>query len=222
MSTPTFTHFTFDCYGTLIDWRRGIEEGLGGLLRRKGLSQRVKIFPVYMKLEASEEGRYKSYRSILKDTAVRVGRQFSIEVTATEAADFANSVAHWTPFEDSVQTLRELGKRDRVRVILSNVDKDILRETIAKNSLLVDGYITAEDVGSYKPGFGHWLKFLESYRVPKEKTLHVAGSVYHDIVPAKELGFKTAWINRYAEANEARADPDFVLRDLRSLLELPI
>ena len=31
---------------------------------------------------------------------------------------------------------------------------------------------------------------------PKEKILHVAESVYHDIIPAKKLGLKTVWLYR--------------------------
>jgi FMN phosphatase YigB (HAD superfamily) len=51
-----FTHLTFDCYGTLVDWRKGIETHLGELLRKNGLPSGVRVFPIYVKLEAEEEG----------------------------------------------------------------------------------------------------------------------------------------------------------------------
>ena len=47
-----FTHLTFDCYGTLVDWRKGIETNLGELLRKNGLPSGVSVFPLYVKLEA--------------------------------------------------------------------------------------------------------------------------------------------------------------------------
>jgi 2-haloalkanoic acid dehalogenase type II len=216
-----FSHITFDCYGTLIDWRKGIEERLGALLRQKGLTQGTRIFPLYVTLEAAEEGSYESYREVLKNTALRVGEQLSIEVSAEEATEFANSVAYWSPFSDTVETLRELGRVGYKRVILSNIDKDILEDTISRNGLEVDDFITADEVKSYKPAFGHWLRFLEGDGITKQRTVHVAGSVYHDIIPAKKLGFTTVWVNRYSEGNPAGTLPDFMLSDLRSLLSLP-
>jgi FMN phosphatase YigB (HAD superfamily) len=114
-----------------------------------------------------------------------------------------------------------LGKLGYKRVILSNIDRGTLKETIRKNSLDVDGYITAEDVGSYKPSFGHWNRFYEMYKVSKERTLHVAQSIYHDIIPCSKLAISTAWINRYSETNPLSVNPTYVFDDLRSLLTLP-
>ena len=34
--------------------------------------------------------------------------------------------------------------------------------------------------------------------VPKDRVLHVAQSLYHDHVPAKQLGLSTIWVNRRA------------------------
>lgn len=116
--------------------------------------------------------------------------------------------------------MKELGRRGCKRVILSNIDRDILKETILQNSLDVDGYITAEDVGSYKPSFGHWTRFFEVYKANKETTLHVAQSIYHDIIPCSKLAISTAWINRYSEANPPGINPTCVFRDLRSLMQL--
>jgi 2-haloacid dehalogenase len=215
-----FTHLTFDCYGTLIDWRKGIETYLGELLRNNGLPSGVRVFPLYVKLEAEEEGQYKSYREVLKDTAVKVAEHLKVSIAEREANTFAASVPLWPPFGDTVVSLKELGKRGYKRVILSNIDKDILKETILRNSLDVDGYITAEDVGSYKPSPGHWNRFFDAYKTRKETTLHVAQSIFHDIIPCSKLDISTAWINRYNEATPPAVNPTFVLGDLKSLMKL--
>ncbi len=181
-----FQYLTFDCYGTLIDWKKGIEAHLGELLRKNGVVPKKKIFPIYVKFEAEE---------------------------------FAESVPYWTPFSDTTETLKELGRRGYKRVILSNVDRDLLRETILRNGLEVDGFITAEDVGSYKPAVGHWNAFLERYKASKESTLHIAQSLYHDVLPATKLGFDVAWINRYGEGNGGLS-PNYAFNDLKSLLTI--
>ena len=215
-----FTHLTFDCYGTLIDWRKGIETHLGELLRRNRLPSGVSVFPLYLKFEAEEEGQYKSYKGVLRDTAIKVAKHLMVSITENEAKMFAASVPSWPPFSDTMESLKELGRRGYKRVILSNIDRDLLKETILQNSLDIDGYITAEDVGSYKPSLGHWNRFFEAYKASKETTLHVAQSIYHDIIPCSELAISTAWINRYSEANPPEVNPTYVFRDLRSLIKL--
>lgn len=215
-----FTHLTFDCYGTLIDWRKGIEVNLGELLRRNGLPSGVNVFPIYLRFEADEEAQYKSYKAVLRDTSIKVAEHLNVSITEKDAEAFAASVPSWPPFSDTRETLKELGKRGYNRVILSNIDRDLLKETIRQNNLDVDGYITAEDVGSYKPSLGHWSRFFEVYKASKETTLHVAQSIYHDIVPCSKLGISTAWINRYSEANPANINPSHIFKDLQSLLKL--
>ena len=214
-----FQYLTFDCYGTLIDWRKGIEAHLGELLRKNGVVPKKKIFPIYVKFEAEEESDSKPYREVLKNTAMRIARHFEMSVPEEQAKEFAESVPYWTPFSDTIETLKELGRRGYERVILSNVDRDLLRETIQRNGLEVDGFITAEDVRSYKPAVGHWNAFLERYRASKESTLHIAQSLYHDVLPATKLGFDVAWINRYGEGNEG-ASPKYAFNDLKSLLRI--
>jgi len=217
---PRFTHITFDCYGTLIDWRDGVDRSLGGLLRKKGLHPDTSVHPIYVKLEAEQEGQYKSYEKILHDTAVAVARHFDLPITNAEAQEFAEGIRSWKPFADTVRSLKILGERGYKRVILSNVDRDLLRETINQNDLEVDGYITAEDVGSYKPTLGHWKRFFDEYRVTKRETVHVAQSVFHDIIPSTEIGLANVWINRYGEAKPAGVNPTWVMPGLAELLGL--
>jgi len=214
-----FTHLTFDCYGTLIDWRNGIETHLGNLLRRNGLTSTTPVYPVYVKFEAEEEGDYKSYKEIVKDTALKVGGHLGIRITEPDARRFAASIPSWRPFEDTVECLKELGRTGHKRVILSNIDRDLLKETVVQNGLDVDGFITAEDVGSYKPFLGHWNRFFDEYKVSRDATLHVAQSMYHDITPTSKLGLANAWINRYSDSKPTGINPTYVFSDLRGLVK---
>jgi len=214
-----FTYLTFDCYGTLIDWRNGIESHLGELLRKNGLAPAAKVYPIYLKVEAEEEGNYRPYRDILTDSALRAAEHFRISITREEARSFAASVPSWTPFVDTVESLRQIGEKGYRRVILSNVDRDLLNGTINQNHLEVDGYVTAEDVGSYKPALGHWNRFFDEYKAAKDRTLHVAQSIYHDIRPAGRIGIATAWINRYSDAKPSDVNPTYFVPDLTALLK---
>jgi len=213
-----FTHLTFDCYGTLIDWRNGLESNLGGLLKRKGLPRDERVYSIYVKLEAEQEGKYRPYKEIMHDTAVSVADHFHISITDEEATQFAESISTWPPFPDTVASLRKMGERGFKRVILSNIDRDLLEKTVTQKSLAIDGHVTAEDVGSYKPSTAHWMRFFEKYKVSKDKTLHVAQSIYHDIFPCNELGLACAWINRYGDVKPPEVNPTFTYPNLSDLL----
>jgi 2-haloalkanoic acid dehalogenase type II len=126
----------------------------------------------------------------------------------------------WPAFSDTRSTLNELGLRGYRRIILSNVDRALLEETIEESGLDVDGYITAEDVRSYKPRKDHWLELLRRYDVSKDDVVHIAGSLYHDIIPASELGFKTIWVNRYGERQGPEAKPAISVRNLSEVLDI--
>lgn len=211
---------TFDCYGTLIDWRTGIDQTLGRTLRSQGYAGARSVFSVYDEAEREAEGRYAPYREVLTSAASRAARQLGVALTAASAMEFAESLPTWPPFPDTVGVLRELGRRGVSRFVLSNVDRDLLEETVRRNGLEIDGVVTADDVRSYKPAVGHWLRFFGDHPVDRDAVLHVAQSLFHDIVPAERLGLRTVWVNRYQEVRPASVRPTYTTRDLRGLLEL--
>jgi 2-haloacid dehalogenase/putative hydrolase of the HAD superfamily len=59
--------------------------------------------------------------------------------------------------------------------------------------------VTAEDVGSYKPGLAHFERAIaefESAVFARGEILHVAQSKHHDMVPGRAMGLTTVWVNR--------------------------
>ena len=80
--------------------------------------------------------------------------------------------------------------------------------------------ITAKDAGSYKPAYGHWETLFERDDVNKERHVHVAASMFHDIAPAAQLGVPAVWINRLGEASDLpRAGELKTLSSLADLLD---
>jgi 2-haloacid dehalogenase len=83
--------------------------------------------------------------------------------------------------------------------------------------------ITAQQVRSYKPSVNNFNRALERIGAPKDKVLHVAQSLFHDIVPAKALGLSAVWINRrygkegFGATPPAQAQPDLIVPDLKTL-----
>lgn len=211
---------TFDCYGTLIDWHAGVEQTLGPALRAHGYSGSGRIFPAYEESEKAVERAYRPYREVLASSAIRTAEKLGVSLPATEAKKFAEGLPAWPAFPDTASVLHELGRQGVRRYILSNVDRDLLQETIRRNHFEVDGIVTAEDVQSYKPAPGHWIRFLQDHPGEEAGLLHVANSLFHDIVPANGLGWRTVWVNRYGEPLPVDIQPAYTIRDLRGLLGL--
>lgn len=192
---------SFDCYGTLIDWEAGIAAVLRKWADKNNLQMtNEELLTAYSDHEAKAEVEFPSslYSEILAKSIRALGEELNVPVTDSEAEEFGNSVPEWPAFPDSSEALARLAKHYKL-IILSNVH----REGFAGSNKRLKGdfaaIVTAQDVGSYKPSLRNFAaldKAIEDLGVPREKLLHVAQSLFHDHVPAKEVGLPTVWINR--------------------------
>jgi 2-haloacid dehalogenase len=204
MDWPGFEWLSFDCYGTLIDWETGILDYLQPLLRAKGCAvSDAQILNLYSEFEPREQsGPYRSYREVLAAVMRAFAAEFKIELTAAEANGLADSISDWKPFPDTVQGLRDLRSRYRL-AILSNIDDDLFARTAKQLVVPFDLVVTAQQVRSYKPSRRNFESLLERTCVSREKLLHAAESLYHDVAPARELGIATVWVNRRQDKRAA-------------------
>jgi len=201
---------TFDCYGTLIDWERGITDALLPLLRAP--IDRDELARRYIAVEAEVEAEsYRSYRAVLDEA----GRRLLTSLGSDEPSPLPASVASWQPFPEVPAALAELRERGRKIAILSNVDRDLIADSITHLRIEPDLLVTAQDCGSYKPAFGHWRVFTEWSGAGTDVTVHVGASQYHDMRPAAELGYRTVFVDRHGETLVTA--PMRVIPDLASL-----
>ncbi len=195
-----FDVITFDCYGTLIDWNRGIRAAFAAAAERSGITMDpVAALAAYHTVEPEVQAAdYRPYRDVLAETARRAAASIGWPMDDATAAFFASSLPDWPPFDDTNPAL------DRLRVagyrlgILSNVDDDLLAATITHFSAPISLIVTAQQVGSYKPAAGHFVAARE--RIGGLRWLHAAQSHFHDVVPAARLGLPVVWVNRLREA----------------------
>jgi 2-haloacid dehalogenase len=222
-----FTHLTFDCYGTIIDWESGILSAVRPVLESHGVSiAEDEILKLYAGHEAAQEaGPYKPYKQVLRGVMESLGSELGISPSEADLRALPESVGSWPPFPDSVEALQRLQVGFEL-VILSNIDDDLFAQTEALLGIDFDEVITAQQVGRYKPSTENFDFALDRLQVPPQQVLHVAQSLFHDHEPAKRLGFTTVWINRPSRcpgvgvAPPTQASPDVELPDLASLAEL--
>ena len=218
-----FEALTFDCYGTLIDWETGILAGLRRNLAAHGLRPSDdELLERYSRAEASAEaGPYRRYREILAGCLGEVCSQYGVSTDDAVAAAFGASVGDWPAFADSAAALRRLKSRFQLGVI-TNCDDDLFAASNARLGVEFDWVVTAQSVGSYKPDPRNFEAAFERMNMPRERILHVAQSLFHDHVTARELGLATAWIDRrharpgFGATPPATVTPDATFFDMAS------
>jgi 2-haloacid dehalogenase len=196
VSYGDFDVLTFDCYGTLIDWESGIAAAarfqLGDAVAAYSDEDLIAAFAA---VEHEAEVPYKPYREVLALSLRGMGERLGFAVSDAQAASFGTSVGQWPAFPDSADALRRLQERFKLAVI-TNCDDDLFAQSERRLGVSFDYVITAQQAGSYKPAHAGFLLAFERIDEPRERILHVAQSLYHDHVPAKELGMTSVWIDR--------------------------
>ncbi len=206
---------TFDCFGTLIDWRHGIRTTGELLFPGRGAD----FLDAYITLEAEveSEGSFKRYRAVLTETARRAAKQLSLDLKVDDASALVSTIPHWPPFADVGPPLAELRKEGWKLALLTNCDRDIIALTQRRLPASFDAAVTAEDVSAYKPNPAHFRLFQSTFGSSADAWIHVAQSYFHDIRPTHELGITRIWVNRQGEKD----DPSLADAVIGGLADLP-
>lgn len=206
---------TFDCFGTLVDWRHGISTGAELLFPGQGAA----LCDLYIRHEAvvQAESAGMRYREVLAESLRRAAAEAGLDLLADDASVLGTGIPYWPVFPDVRQALTSLREAGWRLALLTNCDRDIIGETQRRIRVPIDAVVTAEDVGSYKPNHNHFTRFAESFGATKDNWVHVAQSYFHDMTPAHALGIPRIWINR-SGATDDPAIADAVLPNLDGLL----
>ena len=222
-----FKILSFDCYGTLIDWESGILNVLKPIALKNNLNlSDAQILTTYAMLETElESGKYQTYRNVLRQVMINFADQFDFVLSESETNTLVDSVRDWPPFPDTVEALSRL-KRNYKLAILSNVDDDLFSYSSKHLKTQFDTIFTAQQIGSYKPAQRNFQHLHENIDIPQDQLLHVAQSIFHDIIPAKKMGLATVWVNRrkgkegFGATPKAHETPDLEVADLKTLADL--
>jgi len=201
---------TFDCYGTLIDWNAGIRAELARVFGEdRAGAQLHRYHELEPELEADGTLRY---REVMTEAMRRLG------APAGEESGLAQSLPGWQAFPEVRTSLEEVRRRGWRLAILSNTDPDFIAASKELIGVPFDETVVAGEIGSYKPGLGHWREFAARTNADPARHVHVAASLFHDIAPARELGLASVWINRLGE--RPGPAPTVELADLTGLADV--
>ncbi len=128
----------------------------------------------------------------------------------------AESLPGWRAFPEVHGTLVELRRRGWQLAILSNTDDDFIAASQVQIGVPFDEVVVAQEIGSYKPAHRHWEEFFSRTHAARDRHVHVAASLFHDIAPAASSGCGAS--GSTGPASRPTVTPT---RELPDLLALP-
>ena len=148
---------TFDIFGTVLDWRRGLREAVA----EHGASLDEETFDRVVDAQgAAEQGRFRSYAAI---TAASLVQELALPVPAARA--IGRTVGTWPLYEDARPGLARLL---RLAPCVATTNSDGVHGEQVQRALgfRLSGWISAEEARCYKPAAGVWRFASRRFGVP--------------------------------------------------------
>ncbi|MBY3178920.1 haloacid dehalogenase type II [Rhizobium leguminosarum] len=199
LTGPKPSWLTFDCYGTLIQWDEGLLAAMDRILSVKGRDIDQKAFiAVYDRYEhrLEEERPHRIFAEVSTLALERAMVEFDLPFTAADAEILTSSIGKMPAFPEVVATLGKLKAAGFRLAIISNTDDAIIAGNVAQLGGHVDRVITAQQAGAYKPSRQSFHHAWKSLGIGMDDLVHICASPHLDLAAARELGFRTVWVDR--------------------------
>lgn len=187
---------TYDLYGTLVDVEKAIVEYF------KFLSPKIdskKARELYNEWNDKNFENINSKKISFKESATEILTPILKREGLLNNRNIKLFLVYYSlalPFPEVFAALKVLKAKNRL-VIISNIDNDLIKQTLLNIPIRFDDIITSEDAGYYyKPQEQIFSYALKRLKCNKKEIIHTSSSNRADIEPAVALGWKTIFINR--------------------------
>ena len=207
---------TVDCYGTLIDWDKGISEAFQKEAAEDGLTLDIKslLMRFYDLHYEVMGGSYELYAEVLRRAAVKAAAEVGWTLEPSRAQFLPDSIGSWQPFRESNAAMDRLRQKYNLGIV-SNIDDKLLGISRRHLRTELDLVVTAQQVRSYKPEPAHFKECAR--RIGKKKGwVHITSGHYSDVEPLIKMRVPVIWINRRGEKLESgQKKPTAEVKNLR-------
>ena len=139
---------------------------------------------------------FKSYTEAWRDCFFTTFNKLELKGDPEEAAAKAvEDMAKREPFEDTIESIRDIQKKWNTGV-LSNADDAFLLPLIEKYRFKFQVVLSSEGAHAYKPLPEAFNQVLKKMGVANHESIYVGDNPFDDILGAKLAGMKAVWINR--------------------------
>jgi len=207
---------TTDCYGTLIDWEKGITDAFNKEAERDGLTidDRALLERFFEAQAQIMAGSYELYAEVLRRAAVTVAEEIDWTLEPSRAQFLPDSVARWQPFRESNAAMDRLKERYEIGIV-SNIDDKLLGISRRHLRTELDLVVTAQQVRSYKPDNTHFRECARRIG-GKKGWVHIAAGYESDVAPCLKMNVPVIWVNRHgAKPESGRKAPDATVKNFR-------
>lgn len=223
MSEERQEALAFDVYGTLVDplemneYLRPLAgeqaDRLAGLWREKQLEYTFR---------RGLMGRYEDFGVCTQQALEFAARALAVELTGEEKANLIEEYQNLRAFPDVAPGIERLRAAGYTCVAFSNGLAATARTLLQRAGVLqhLDGVVSVDPVRSFKPD-------PEVYRHLGRELDRPAGDLWlvssnpFDVIGAKNVGLRAAWVKRRPEATfdpwEEELQPDIVVSELEEL-----
>jgi 2-haloalkanoic acid dehalogenase type II len=179
---------TFDVFGTVLDWRRGMREAVD----REGGSLDDETFDRVIDAQGrAEGGLFRRYADITAASLEEV-----VGLPSDAAMRIGADAGTWPPYSDSADGLRRLL---RVAPCVAMTNSDLAHGVQAQKRLgfTLTQWICAEEARVYKPSPEMWRFAARRLDVRFGPTWwHVSAYADYDLATARSLGLTCVFVER--------------------------
>jgi 2-haloacid dehalogenase len=211
----TIKFVTSDCYGTLIDWEKGISDAFEAEAKRDELTINTdELLQRFFEVQATiMAGSYELYAEVMRRAVSKVASEIGWEIEPSRAQFLPDSVARWQPFRESNAAMDRLRSRYEIGII-TNTDDKLLGISRRHLRTDLDLVVTAQQVRSYKPDDTHFRECARRMG-GKKGWVHIGSNYDTDIAPCIKMKVPVIWVNRHGEKLEGRKAPNATAKNFR-------
>ncbi|MFC7398444.1 haloacid dehalogenase type II [Chelatococcus sp. GCM10030263] len=217
MTTRRPKYITFDCYGTLIDFR--VAPAARIIFADRIPGERMDAFCADFAAFRLDEvlGAWKPYPDVIADALARSCAAWKLRFEPSDAARLYAAIPDWPPHPDVPDALARIATAYPL-VILSNSMTDLIPHSVAKLGAPFHAVFTAEEAGAYKPRMRAFEYMLDSLGCGPEDIFHCSSSFRYDLMTAQDMHIANkAFVNRGHEPPH----PSYGSHEIRDIGELP-
>lgn len=201
---------TFDIFGTVLDWRRGLTESLAAVGVTLPAEDFDRIIDTQGKLE--QEGPFRTYREITALSLVE-----TLGLSPDYAGAIGEAAGRWPLFPDSKDAMQRLMEIAPCAA-MSNSDRAHGKDVQRTLGFDLSDWICAEELGLYKPSVLFWNAVSKRKNRPFGPSWwHVSAYGDYDLEVARSLGLTCVFVER---PHRRPGPADHRVRDLAELVEI--
>ncbi|MFB6118906.1 haloacid dehalogenase type II [Halosegnis sp.] len=187
---------TFDSYSTIVDVGSATEALNDYVENPELISERWRSHSLMYSMAANDTDSYETFYELNRHALTYALESAGVDVTETVREDILSVYMDLHVFEDVAEGVERLSEGYDLWVV-SNGNPEMLDAMFDVADLHddVEGYISADEVETFKPDPGIYRHAAARLEMPIEEIAHVTAG-WFDVAGAEAAGMQGVWVNR--------------------------